>query len=503
MKADTSSRSLWRTPGGVIAAVGAVGVIGYAAWISSSYFDPDVDALVSSGGLILLHTLVCILGLTVVLQPGYERVLRWAWLLLSLGALSNVAAEAVWAYYGLVLQVEPFPSPADYFYSLYYPLTLLGLLIFPFVFVTRQERLTFWLDLTIVLVFFGMVLWYYVMDSPVFSPLVSVKRFLAVLYPIADLMVLITIITLIQRDLTRLARMVLGLMALAMLALIVPDSIFAYYEASDLHPDLAFPTVLWMSAALIQMFATARLIASGPGMLNDPPARYSPVRELLRPTLPYLAIIFGLGLLALIIYTDPGRGGRLMGFLIGAYLLVGFVLLRQYVVLKENVRLVQTMQRIAWTDSLTGVYNRHFFNEMLPREMERANRYQHQLSILLLDIDGFKRYNDTYGHLHGDVVLKTIARTFASQMRASDIIARFGGDEFVVILPETNRRKALTIADRIRGALAAQSFNGSRLSVSIGVTSNRPGMTPEQLLEEADQDMYRRKNIGKTQEIQE
>jgi len=296
---------------------------------------------------------------------------------------------------------------------------------------------------------------------------------------------------------------VLGLMALAMLALIVPDSIFAYYEASDLHPDLAFPTVLWMSAALIQMFATARLIASGPGMLNDPPARYSPVRELLRPTLPYLAIIFGLGLLALIIYTDPGRGGRLMGFLIGAYLLVGFVLLRQYVVLKENVRLVQTMQRIAWTDSLTGVYNRHFFNEMLPREMERANRYQHQLSILLLDIDGFKRYNDTYGHLHGDVVLKTIARTFASQMRASDIIARFGGDEFVVILPETNRRKALTIADRIRGALAAQSFNGSRLSVSIGVTSNRPGMTPEQLLEEADQDMYRRKNIGKTQEIQE
>jgi len=73
----------------------------------------------------------------------------------------------------------------------------------------------------------------------------------------------------------------------------------------------------------------------------------------------------------------------------------------------------------------------------------------------------------------------------------------------VVILPETNRRKALTIADRIRGALAAQSFNGSRLSVSIGVTSNRPGMTPEQLLEEADQDMYRRKNIGKTQEIQE
>ena len=128
------------------------------------------------------------------------------------------------------------------------------------------------------------------------------------------------------------------------------------------------------------------------------------------------------------------------------------MLWRQYIVSKENVRLYQKMQRIAWTDSLTSVYNRHFFNEILPREMERASRYDNHLSVLLLDIDGFKNYNDTFGHLKGDVVLKTIARIFFLQLRKSDTIARFGGDEFVVILPETNRHRAIAIADRIRDA---------------------------------------------------
>jgi diguanylate cyclase (GGDEF)-like protein len=120
--------------------------------------------------------------------------------------------------------------------------------------------------------------------------------------------------------------------------------------------------------------------------------------------------------------------------------------------------------------------------------------------VLLLDIDGFKKYNDTYGHLKGDIVLKTAARLFSGQLRTSDTIARFGGDEFTVILPETNRRKALAIAERIKEAVGGESFENTRLSVSIGVACLRPGLTPEQLLDEADQDMYRRKNSAKSKE---
>ena len=194
MKADTSSRSLLRSPAGVTATVCTLGVIGYAAWVFSGYFNPEFDTLVSSGGLILLHLLVAFFGLFIVLNRGYGRTLRWAWLMLSLGALCNVFAESIWLFYSQVLHIDPYPSPADFFYTLYYPLTLIGILIFTFVFVPRQERLVLWLDLLIIITFYGMVAWYQIFTSPLFAPKGSWEQFWAVTYPIGDLLILTTII---------------------------------------------------------------------------------------------------------------------------------------------------------------------------------------------------------------------------------------------------------------------------------------------------------------------
>jgi diguanylate cyclase (GGDEF)-like protein len=200
-----------------------------------------------------------------------------------------------------------------------------------------------------------------------------------------------------------------------------------------------------------------------------------------------------LGLLVWVVLVDRESGVRLQGILFGAVIMVILVLMRQYLVLKENLRLYQAVQRIAWTDGLTGLYNRHFFNEMLPREMERARRYKGNLSVLLLDLNGFKKYNDTYGHLEGDIVLKSVARVCAGQLRSSDTIARFGGDEFVIILPSASRRVAQKIAARIQSVISENSFHGSKLGVTIGISVYRDGLSPEGLLEEADQDLYRHK----------
>jgi len=497
MKTDTSSRSLLRIPAGVITAVSLLGVIGYIFWIHSGRYNPDTDAIVSSAGLIILNLLTFTFGLYVVFIREYGRTLRWGWAMLTVGVLCLVIAETLWMFYEQVLQVEPFPSPADFFYSLYYPLTLVGVLIFTFIFVPRKERGILWLDLGIVMTFVIMVLWYYYLALPVFANNRDLDQILLLYYPVGDFIILAAIIALIQRDLTRVARQILGLIALSMLFGIVGDVWFAYNEVQVSEYVMAYLNVMWLCACLAQMMAVARLIASGPGLLNDPPSRYSPVGTMFRLALPYLAIIVGLALLVIAIHTDPSPDSRLLGLLYGSVVLVLLVLLRQYLVMQDNVRMAQSMRRIAWTDSLTGVYNRHFFNEMLPREMERAVRYKHKLSLLLLDIDGFKKYNDTYGHLKGDVVLRTLARVFSNQMRASDIVARFGGDEFVVILPETSRRTALIIADRIRSSVSTQSFENVSLSVSIGVTSFHPGLTPEHLVEEADRDMYRRKNAAR------
>ena len=494
MKTDTSSRPLLRTPAGIITAVSILGIIAYVAWIFSFSYTQQRDALVSGIGLVLLNMLAGIFGVYIISQRGFSRTLRFAWFLISVGSWCYVIARGLRTYYGVVLGIDPFPSPADYFYLLYYPLTLGGMLTLLSVFVPRQERTILWLDLAIVLTFFGMVLWYYFLASPLFSVNQKPGEYIALVYPVGDFLILAVVIALMQRDLTKVARWILGFFILAMVLAAIGDTSFAFFEVQGQYYDMAYLNVPWMCSIVAQMLATAQLIASGPGMQKDSPIKVKPLDQRLRLALPYLAIVVGLGLLTWIIYNSRGADNRLLGMLYGAIGLVLFVLWRQYEVSEENVRLYQRVQRIAWTDSLTGVYNRHFFNEMLPREMERASRYGNQLSVLLLDIDNFKKYNDTYGHLKGDTVLKTIARLFTTQLRISDTIARFGGDEFVIILPETSRRRAVSIADRIRNAVDEQSFGNVKLSVSIGVSSFHPGLTPEQFLDGADQDMYRRKN---------
>ena len=499
MKADTSSRLLLRTPAGVISTVSTLGIIAYIAWIFSGHHNSFTDGLLSGIGLVLLNMLAGVLGVYIISQRAYGMTLRWAWFLLTLGAWCYVVAEGMWTYFDVILGIDPFPSLADYFYFLYYPLTLVGVFLLSFVFVPRQDRSLLALDIGILLMFFGMLLWYFFLASP---DLLSstIGENVALFYPVGDFLILTVALALLLRDLTRVARWILGFIVLAMLFSLIGDIAFAVYELRELPYVIAYLNVMWMCAVLAQILATARLITSGPGILKDPAVRIRPGMQMLRLTLPYLAIAGGMGLLFWVISTNLSPDRRSMGMLIGAYVLIFFVLVRQYMVSKENIRLYESVQRIAWTDSLTNIYNRHFFNEMLPREMERAGRYGHQLSVMLLDIDGFKTFNDTYGHLKGDVVLKIIARIFTTQLRVSDTIARFGGDEFVVILPETNRRKALAIAERIRQAVSARSFGSARLSVSVGVSAYRSGLTPEQLLDEADRDMYRRKNSARGKE---
>jgi diguanylate cyclase (GGDEF)-like protein len=497
MKADTFSRRLSQEPAGVIAAVSSLGVVAYSVGVLNGSINAQIVQPVTSLALILVNLIVCAFGVYILLQKGFGRILRWAWFMLTLGALSFAIAESIWFFFEAILQVDPFAGPAGIFYTAYYPLTLIGLLIFPFVFVSRQERSVLWLDLAIVMVFFGMALGYYFLATPIFVDGQGIGKGWVIVSLVGDLLILAAIIALIQRDLIPIARKLLGLMALAILFKVLADFVFVYNELAQIPYQMYSLKMLWLFSAQVQMWAAASLIISGPKTLDEPAVQFSPFRHLFRLALPYLAIIIGLALLASAISSKANIDMWLISLLVGAYGLIGLVLMRQYIVSKENVRLYQKMRRIAWTDSLTGLYNRHFFNEMLPRELERTNRYSHQLSVLLMDINGFKKYNDTYGHLQGDVVLKTVARLFSSQLRASDTIARFGGDEFVVILPETNRRKAQTISKRIGEAMTAQSFGEIGLNVSIGVSSFRTGLTPEQLLDEADKDMYRRKNRAK------
>ena len=149
--------------------------------------------------------------------------------------------------------------------------------------------------------------------------------------------------------------------------------------------------------------------------------------------------------------------------------------------------------------------NRRTLNAQLLARLREAQRYQRPLAFLLLDVDHFKKVNDTWGHPAGDAVLKGVARTAQKQARETDLVARYGGEEMALVLPETDLRGALAIAERVRAACAAQQHGTGqgaiKVTVSVGVSAWQPGaaaMTPEELLENADRALYRAKPGGRT-----
>jgi diguanylate cyclase (GGDEF)-like protein len=169
----------------------------------------------------------------------------------------------------------------------------------------------------------------------------------------------------------------------------------------------------------------------------------------------------------------------------------------------DNALRIEKAEALSVTDDLTRLYNSRFMNLSLRRETKRAVRTGNDLSLLFIDLDGFKAVNDTYGHLSGSRALVEAAAVIRGCARETDVVARFGGDEFAVILPETGRDGAIMVAERIRERIAAHSFLTAdqldvRLTASVGVaTLPDVAASAEELVQAADRAMYRVKVSGK------
>lgn len=179
----------------------------------------------------------------------------------------------------------------------------------------------------------------------------------------------------------------------------------------------------------------------------------------------------------------------------------------------ELKKLVAELEELALRDGLTGLYNHRFFQEALTTELARCARYKAITSVVFLDVDHFKNYNDLNGHPAGDTLLKTLGRIVADtgdmpelrfRGRLSDIAARYGGEEFAIILPETDKQGALIRAERLRQSIAEFAFEhresqpGGLVTVSVGVsTYPEDGITKTEILERADQALYAAKRGGR------
>lgn len=211
---------------------------------------------------------------------------------------------------------------------------------------------------------------------------------------------------------------------------------------------------------------------------------------------------------------------------IAAYLLIEgmnpddlakFEVLAAYLALQiKKVRLYEAVKELSIQDGLTGVFVRRHFMERFDEELKRSIKYDLPLAVFMLDIDHFKRYNDSYGHLAGDATLKQVAALLLENLRRVDIVARFGGEEFVIVTPETRKAEALEVSERIRSNIARHNFkvynDQTRATVSIGV-SIFPDDVPDsiqktdhgavlvELIHRADQALYRAKEEGRNRVI--
>ncbi len=169
----------------------------------------------------------------------------------------------------------------------------------------------------------------------------------------------------------------------------------------------------------------------------------------------------------------------------------------------KNARLFQGVEELSITDGLTGLYLLRYFRQRLKEEFFRAERTHGQLSLMILDIDHFKRFNDTYGHQSGDAILISVAERILSNARKIDLTARYGGDEFVILLPDTSAEEALLLAERLHHAVSTEPVeltnkNSVQMTVSIGVaTYPTHAASIEELIKRADDALYWVKSHGR------
>ncbi|MCU1284242.1 MAG: diguanylate cyclase with sensor [Acidobacteriales bacterium] len=170
----------------------------------------------------------------------------------------------------------------------------------------------------------------------------------------------------------------------------------------------------------------------------------------------------------------------------------------------QNAKHFERTQQLAYLDGLTGIFNRRFFELRIAEELERVNRYNSSMSVIMIDIDRFKKLNDEFGHLLGDEVLRQASHIFSQQLRKGDVVCRYGGEEFALLLPQTTGENAMEVAEKLRRTVEATHFPGvpRKVTVSAGVADSPAfGKVRDEIVAAADSALYQAKQAGRNKVI--
>jgi diguanylate cyclase (GGDEF)-like protein len=422
-------------------------------------------------------------------MPGPDRV---PWRLLAAGVFGNTTGIAVLVYTNEVLHFDGMPTAADPLFLTLYPAYGIGLAIM----IQRRESRRDWaamVDTATITTGLGLLAWVYVIQQAATGEMSTLGHVVQIAYPVGDLILLAIATRLLRGRGARGAAFwwIIGSLG----CFLVGDTTWAVLGQLDLDPSGT--PVVGRGLDMIFLFA---YVLVGVAALH-PSAREMTRRSesrppQLSPTLLALLTVASLiapAILALQVLMGTVTNG--IAIAIGSTTLFLLVVTRMAQLLRQVERQSRKMRELARRDELTGLPNRRSWNEELPRTLERARRDDAPVSVALLDLDHFKRFNDSYGHPAGDRLLKEAAAAWHSAIRAVDTLARYGGEEFIVLLPDTGTEEAVQILER---ALAATPLGQT---FSAGVATWNRTETSDELTARADTALYAAKANGRRRVI--
>jgi|GEM_PF-913847 len=345
-KADGLPRYIphWlRNPWGILAGVATLYILLYYAWTYFHWGGDDAIIFIGDLSPLPVSLFASLAAWRVAADPRLDRRLRQAWLFLGLCVFSQFIADAIWSYIEIVLQVDAFPSAADIFYLLFYPMALIGLVSFREAPLSQGDRLKFALDLSIVMIAAWMLIWYFIIvPTAAANEGDLLSQVLAAAYPIGDLVVLGGIVALLFRRPEGATRAALLIFLAGLLVFIAGDLLYGYTSLLETYETGGWIDLTWITAYLLFAFAALRQ----PYLSEATAAEegWERVTERLTLTLPFLAIGLGYGLLIFVSLQGFTGGAQVQGLFIGAALLTAAVIGRQMVTLRENARLNAELQ---------------------------------------------------------------------------------------------------------------------------------------------------------------
>lgn len=418
-------------------------------------------------------------ALGVKLRPQLFHPTAWSLIATALGLAAG--GHAIW--YWLDLRgLEPFPSLADVFYLSVYPLFMIALWLLGKRGGRGDGALS---DALIVGVAAAVPGWALLIAPYLDDPGLSLVQLLvSTAYPVADLILLPLILRLVFLHRARVTAHLFLLFG--MLAYMTADILYAHGNSVGWYVPGGFTDGLWLVAYVLFVAAIWHPSASVEPRVQVTATELSGRRLIVLGAASMLAP-------AVILMTAGIDVEIVRVAAIGSILLFLLVMHRMAGLVRKTHYQAEELEKLSRTDPLTGAANRRHLDEELSREMSRAQRSGAPLTLAFMDLDYFKRFNDTYGHAAGDKLLVEMVGLWRSVLRDIDLLARIGGEEFVVMLPDADTEEARDIVERMR------SLTPRGQTCSAGIAKYRLGETAEELLERADSALYAAKHAGRDQ----